>query len=883
MSDREYKRFAGQSVNNAGYHNHNWDLFHNGNELRDVSFPSLAAAIKAIGSASKTLYITTQHRITSKTVTPSNISIIVLKGGSFAISTGVTLTINGSFEAGNFQVFTGAGTVVGLSLCNPWWWGAKDDGTTGTTGFQAAVVCAEASGGAVFAPPTDNHYYCGRVNIATGGIKIFGDHTKIKQVYDAVAGSGGAGTTKVSPVFFCKKTSSHIEITGFHFTTDDSTYPSITVPEWASYMAPICINRSDYVNIHHNTFAGNKDRAIFLYGGNYCHVKNNYFLNTSMVMHIGITDNENFWDSTTSYATVYGPTAPVISDNYFIGYTWNNNCLFLSGPNDFTITGNKFIGFNNTSATVVRLYVNDLGMFNGSGTALTAQSGVFADNTIRGTFLRALSIAGQAGGATESLLTFMIRYKIDKNTIEGTGVGIDIERAYELRITDNDVKTSNAPLYIKRELVDSIINHNHLECTSVSDIVPAIDSTIVIDTNAVIWRLEMNGNEIVCPAADLYLLFSSPGVVFRDFTFRGNTLKYNSTVATNRAVQFNHTGLLDFSENLFYINSSTLSDRHIVAINKTIGPWNDLQGYNPGYTVIPTVANGYQYRSTSPVGDSGATEPTWPTTLGGTVVDGDITWICEELRARAVVNKNRVVYASVRNRGIDALSNSVYCSDNMDFQMISLAGTDVFASGNRVEAWASSTTVCFIVENTTHAHVSGNYISRPFSLNTPVLSMDTVVNSKVIGNYISGNSNAPLGRATVSGRLEHFGNTIVNAGAGGTGFSVTSAALARSMTQESKGANVTAANDLTLGMDGTYFKVDGSTQTNGIAIAGWQAGQIITLEFVNAPTLKHNTAASAGFASFQLAGAADFVATAGDTLTVRYDGTYWREMSRAVI
>jgi hypothetical protein len=112
MADREYKRFAGQSVNNAGYHNHNWDLFQNGNELRDVSFSSLAKAIQAIGTSSKTLYITTQHRITSNTTIPSNISIQVLKGGSFAISTGVSLTISGHFSAGWYTVFTGLGTVL---------------------------------------------------------------------------------------------------------------------------------------------------------------------------------------------------------------------------------------------------------------------------------------------------------------------------------------------------------------------------------------------------------------------------------------------------------------------------------------------------------------------------------------------------------------------------------------------------------------------------------------------------------------------------------------------------------------------------------------------------------------------------------------------------
>ena len=146
MSDREYKKFAGQSVNNAGYHNHNWDLFHNGNELRDVAFSSLAAAIKAIGTASKTLYITTQHRITSKTIIPSNISIKVLNGGSFNRSVGATLTINGPYSGFLGQHFTGAGTTdfsTNYYLDHVWsqWWGAiGDDSTACATAINAALT-----------------------------------------------------------------------------------------------------------------------------------------------------------------------------------------------------------------------------------------------------------------------------------------------------------------------------------------------------------------------------------------------------------------------------------------------------------------------------------------------------------------------------------------------------------------------------------------------------------------------------------------------------------------------------------------------------------------------------------------------------------------------
>lgn len=63
----------------------------------------------------------------------------------------------------------------------------------------------------------------------------------------------------------------------------------------------------------------------------------------------------------------------------------------------------------------------------------------------------------------------------------------------------------------------------------------------------------------------------------------------------------------------------------------------DANGYTPYsiwsastiYTAqayrVPTVSNGHQYIVTT-AGTSGASEPTWPTTSGGTVTDGSVVW-----------------------------------------------------------------------------------------------------------------------------------------------------------------------------------------------------------------------------------------------------------------
>ena len=102
-----------------------------------------------------------------------------------------------------------------------------------------------------------------------------------------------------------------------------------------------------------------------------------------------------------------------------------------------------------------------------------------------------------------------------------------------------------------------------------------------------------------------------------------------------------------------------------------------------------------------------------------------------------------------------------------------------------------------------------------------------------------------------------------------------------------QGADVASANNLALGTDGNVFEITGTTQINLISNVSWKNGSQITLLFTSTPTVKHNQATSGTNITIQLAGAADFVATAGDTLTLvlcEIGGTQaWREISRAVI
>lgn len=57
-------------------------------------------------------------------------------------------------------------------------------------------------------------------------------------------------------------------------------------------------------------------------------------------------------------------------------------------------------------------------------------------------------------------------------------------------------------------------------------------------------------------------------------------------------------------------------------------PWDYATGYVLNELVTPLASNGYYYRATVAGTSDAATEPTWPTTIGLTVTDNGITWLC---------------------------------------------------------------------------------------------------------------------------------------------------------------------------------------------------------------------------------------------------------------
>ena len=105
---------------------------------------------------------------------------------------------------------------------------------------------------------------------------------------------------------------------------------------------------------------------------------------------------------------------------------------------------------------------------------------------------------------------------------------------------------------------------------------------------------------------------------------------------------------------------------------------------------------------------------------------------------------------------------------------------------------------------------------------------------------------------------------------------------------ENQGADVASGTNLTLGSDGNVFEITGTTQIDLILITEWRNGTVVTLVFNESVTVRHAIATSGSNVTILLAGAANFSATANDTLTLvlcetTAGGQAWRELARTAI
>lgn len=220
---------------------------------------TIQSAITAIGSTTTTLVLRAgTWAITADLTVPANVTLRPLAGAILTVSTGKTLTINGPFEAGLYQVFscTGTGKVVYAGKKYPEWWGAKDDSGTTTTVNNTAFNAALAAGGNVYvAAPTGGYYsITDALTVAVANTKIKGNGAKIVQ---ATANKGAFAATV-----------SGVEIDGLELQgpwvvgTTYQTSASAIYAYGASYAARITDIKVKNCKIHNWGWAGVKFQYV---------------------------------------------------------------------------------------------------------------------------------------------------------------------------------------------------------------------------------------------------------------------------------------------------------------------------------------------------------------------------------------------------------------------------------------------------------------------------------------------------------------------------------------------------------------------------------------------------------------------------------------------
>ncbi len=109
--------------------------FASGTKVKSAWFSTFEIAVTKIGAANVELEVSTASTIVDDCTINANTTLLIpSKGRILTVANTKTLTINGPFSAGLYQVFSGDGSVAfGESACSgvkPEWWGATGDGVT---------------------------------------------------------------------------------------------------------------------------------------------------------------------------------------------------------------------------------------------------------------------------------------------------------------------------------------------------------------------------------------------------------------------------------------------------------------------------------------------------------------------------------------------------------------------------------------------------------------------------------------------------------------------------------------------------------------------------------------------------------------------------------
>jgi hypothetical protein len=610
--------------------------------------------------------------------------------------------------------------------------GAVGDGIADdTAAIQSAVNYAQSVGAVLDFPA--GSYAVKMIFIETGNIKLNGNGSTIIQSHDNVNSTtvGGAGQYKVSAAFFLKRGSENVEITGFTFTTNNASFPALAAG-FGSYFPSIGGQHSNNTYIHHNNFEGGQDRCMFFQAGENLRFENNNVVNNGFTVHIGYLKNVYFYDDSSDTSVKYSPIAPSFINNVFDGYSSDRStvCAHLTGCVNFVCRDNRFLGMaigSIGSLRVLRLYSNDFGPYDAAGNQLAYIQGICSGNVINGTFDYGLEVDGESALASATWTSsFQMRILVEGNNIQGTGNGIKINECNDTKFFGNFVDVTESCLYMTARLSYVNISNNVLRSTA------------------------GGYNDTVC--------YSSFGAGSGYITFNNNRVV---AAATSQYV-FNDNAALSWfvcSQNNFFFDGDVTNARLIV-LKLALKAWFIDNVFN-----IETNVAGFA-----------------PLILTGSGSYSSVNIEGNHLLAINGTGATTVRFADV-NSFKDVNIHRNICGGSIlveDSDRVYITNNTIITPSSNIGRAIDCTNVGYAVKALVEIH--SNYILSASATTTPCVSIvsnnDATNNttSKVTMNYISCNSSqAPIVQQD-QGELGIIGNTLINAGAGGTTAAVTGSA-----------------------------------------------------------------------------------------------------------
>lgn len=343
-------------------------------------FGTLQSAINSIPSTTNyTLYITNVQTLTANLTVPSNISLVVLKGGQ--IGGPYTLTINGPFECWQFQCFgTDITVVFGDSSAKtilPTWWGAVESTTVDqSTAFQSCInsIAHAISGGhdpvKIFIPNAKNGYrlestltfsghFAINIEVESSVVTETGASPNSRMVFQWYGGASPViqlgGTTADTAVFGLEL--KNLSINGKAGATNATYGIAFGVPGGVTTQQ-VKFVKTENISITNCRVGASFGRNSAQSSDTACYVNERWYVDSNLdhgiVVDSGNVAAFNFIGSTISN-NGYSPTNDAVNRvGYPAGSVIGSNIYLGSG--ELTLTGNTTAGSGATKPTSADIY-----------------------------------------------------------------------------------------------------------------------------------------------------------------------------------------------------------------------------------------------------------------------------------------------------------------------------------------------------------------------------------------------------------------------------------------------------------------------------------------------------------------------------------------------